>query len=283
MRRSRGGATDVFSIGVTRPAQMPAPSVSAASGRERLIILGSIAAITILSWIYLVHLSRHPGSAEEYARMMAAMGMTVDRAWTPLDAALTLAMWSVMMVGMMAGSATPMLLLYAGTQTSTETRPLPLSVLLFGGGYLAVWTGFSAAATAAQWTLQRLALLSQTMAAARPELAAAILIVAGIYQLTPLKTACLRECRSPLGFLVTKWRNGRAGAFRMGIEHGVVCLGCCWALMLVLFAVGVMNLACVAALAVIVLVEKIAPGGMILSRVSGVALLVAGAVVLFTA
>jgi predicted metal-binding membrane protein len=208
--------------------------------------------------------------------MMAEMSMAVDRPWTAVDALVTFIMWSVMMVGMMTGSAAPMLLLFAGAQASRTGRRVSFTVLLFGLGYFSVWIGFSAIATLAQWALQRATLLSESMAASRPGLSAAILIVAGIYQLTPIKNECLTQCQSPLGFLMTHWRDGAAGAFRMGLHHGLFCLGCCWALMVVLFAVGVMNLAWVAALAVIMLIEKVTPSGVALSRVTSVGLIAGG-------
>src|SRR5262249_9184497 len=128
-------------------------------------------------------------------------------------------------------------------------------------------------ATFSQWALQRASLLSDTMAASKPGGAGAIVIIAGVYQLTPFKGACLSHCRSPLVFLMTRWRDGAGGAFRMGATHGLFCLGCCWALMIVLFAVGVMNLAWVAALTILVLVEKLTPAGLVISRVSGLAML----------
>ena len=208
--------------------------------------------------------------------MMAEMGMAVDRPWTAVDALLTFAMWSVMMVAMMTGSAVPMLLLFAGAQASRTGRRISFAVLLFGLGYLCVWLGFSAIATIAQWALQRATLLNESMAASRPGFGAAILIVAGIYQLTPIKNECLTHCQSPLGFLMTHWRDGAAGAFRMGAHHGFFCLGCCWMLMVVLFAVGVMNLTWVIALAVIVLIEKVTPFGVALSRLLSVVMIAGG-------
>jgi predicted metal-binding membrane protein len=144
-----------------------------------------------------------------------------------------------------------------------------LAVLVFGLGYVTVWVGFSACAALGQWVLHQTAVLSPVMAASNPILGGAILVAAGAYQVTPLKGACLTHCRSPLGFLMTNWRDGTIGAFQMGLLHGVYCLGCCWALMCVLFVVGVMNLVWVAALAVFVLVEKIAPAGRILARLAG--------------
>jgi predicted metal-binding membrane protein len=184
-------------------------------------------------------------------------------------------MWTVMMIGMMGPSAAPVLLLFAaGRRGQTRT----LSVLLFAFGYLAVWTGFSAVAAFAQWMLQRAAWLSPSMSAASPYLGAAILIAAGIYQLTPFKAACLTHCRSPLGFLMTNWRDGSLGAFVMGGRHGGYCLGCCWALMGVLFAVGVMNLAWVGVLTAFVLVEKFGPAGAIAARIGGVVMIGGGLV-----
>ena len=170
------------------------------------------------------------------------MGMTMDEPWTAAKAFLTFAMWVVMMVGMMAGAVTPMLLLFSGAQAGRGKPGTSLEVLVFGLGYFTVWTGFSACATLAQWALHHAALLSPAMKTSSPRLAGVILLAAGVYQLTPWKGQCLKHCRSPLGFLMTNWRDGKLGAIQMGVGHGVYCLGCCWALMCVLFVVGVMNL-----------------------------------------
>jgi len=204
--------------------------------------------------------------------MMAAMGMTMDMPWSAADLFYTFAMWAVMMAGMMAPSALPMLLLFAAARAGRDKRGVSPATLTFGLGYLAVWTGFSVGATVAQWGLHQAALLSMAMASSSGRLTGAILIAAGVYQLTPWKSRCLTHCRSPLGFLMTNWRDGTMGAFRMGLRHGAYCLGCCWALMCVLFAVGVMNLVWVAALTVFVLIEKIGPAGAIVARVAGVAM-----------
>ncbi len=237
--------------------------------------------MTAIAWAYLVHLARHPSSAQEYEAMMAAMGMAVDRPWTATDFFFTFAMWAVMMIGMMAGSAAPVLLLFAATRRGRDQHGVPVSVLFFGVGYLTVWIGFSAGAALAQWALQRAALLSPAMSTSNPWLSAGILIVAGIYQLSAFKGACLTECRSPLGFLMSRWREGNVGALRMGIAHGVFCLGCCWALMVILFAVGIMNLTWVAVISGVVLIEKIAPGGAAIARIAGVTIIGAGLYVLF--
>ena len=211
--------------------------------------------------------------------MMAEMGMTMDMPRTAEDVVFTFAMWTVMMVGMMAGSAAPVLLLFAAAQAGRSNGRVSWAVLMFGAGYIAVWVGFSAAAALAQEALHRAAMLSPAMVVSSPRVAGVILFGAGVYQLSPVKGACLTHCRSPLGFLMSTWRDGLAGAFQMGSRHGVYCLGCCWALMGVLFAVGVMNLLWVAALTFLVLVEKIGPFGAHAARAAGAVMIVAGLLV----
>jgi len=207
---------------------------------------------------------------------MEAMGMSMQMPWTASDIGFAIVMWSVMMIGMMAGSAAPVLLLVARGRAAHSSGTPVLYVVLFAAGYLAVWVGFSVAAALVQWALHETALLSPMMAASSPKLGGAILIAAGAYQLTPLKGACLTHCRTPLGFLMGHWRDGLAGAFRMGFHHGLFCLGCCWALMCVLFVVGVMNLVWVAALSAFVLLEKVGPAGLWVARLTGVAMIAVG-------
>ena len=166
-----------------------------------------------------------------------------------------------------------MLLLFAATQRDRATRGDPATVVAFAGGYLLVWAGFSVLAAALQASLQQSMLLSSDLAMSGGWIPAAVLALAGLYQLSPLKYACLVRCRSPLGFLLGHWRGGVGGALTMGLRHGAFCLGCCWALMVLLFVGGVMNLTWVAVLALFVLAEKVLPYGVWLSRVSGVALI----------
>jgi predicted metal-binding membrane protein len=147
---------------------------------------------------------------------------------------------------------------------------------VFLAGYLVLWTAFSFAATLAQWGLHCLALISPKMAGTSPVLGGLLLVTAGIYQWTPLKRACLKHCRTPLQFFLTCWQDGTAGAFLMGLRHGIYCLGCCWLLMAILFAVDVMNLVWIAALNVLVLVEKIIPRGFWLAKAAGLFLMVWG-------
>jgi len=258
------------------------PSQSAVAGlirRDRVVITSCIVLITALAWAYLVHLHNQMSSSVVPETMMARMGMVIDAPWGASDVFFTFLMWAVMMIGMMSATATPVLLLFSGMHGQQAERGAPFAVLLFGLGYITVWLGFSASAALAQWGLHQSALLSSSMAAASPRLAGAILIAAGAYQLTPAKGACLRQCQSPLGFLLSNWRDGASGALQMGLRHGVYCLGCCWALMCVLFAVGVMNLAWVAALTAFILVEKFGRTGVRVSRVGGVVMIAFGVLV----
>jgi predicted metal-binding membrane protein len=185
-------------------------------------------------------------------------------------------MWAVMMVGMMLPSASPLLLLYGSVARRSGTgSSAALQIYALAAGYLVVWALFSLAATALQRLLSKLLFVSSMMEVTSPAVGATLLLIAGVYQLTPFKHACLRTCRSPLGFLMSRWRKGTGGAFRMGLEHGALCVGCCWALMLLLFAGGVMNLAVIAALTAFVAFEKLTPFGPQGARISGVALIVA--------
>lgn len=206
---------------------------------------------------------------------MAAMGMASNTPWTAADFFLTFAMWAVMMAGMMAPSATPMILLFGASEATAKKRMPFLGTGAFAAGYLAVWTVFSALAALAQWGLHQAAMLSPAMSVLSPRLGAAVLVIAGAYQLSPWKNQCLTHCRSPLSFLMTHWRPGKRGAFSIGAHHGSYCLGCCWALMAILFVVGVMNLLWVAGLTIFVLLEKIGPKGAFVARLGGVALIVA--------
>jgi len=248
------------------------------SRRDRLLILGCIVLSTLLAWAYLFRLDRRMSADREHDKMMAAMGMHMNMPWMPADFFFTFAMWAVMMVGMMAPSAAPVLLLFAAARAGRGKRGLPLTTLAFALGYIAVWATFSVVATAAQWGLHQAALLSAVMSSSSGRLSGAILMAAGAYQLTPWKSKCLTHCRSPLGFLMTNWRDGTDGAFRMGFRHGGYCLGCCWALMCVLFVVGVMNVVWVAALTGFVLIEKTGPAGAIVARAAGAAMIVLGVV-----
>jgi predicted metal-binding membrane protein len=247
--------------------------VAGFASRSRLVIASCIILITALAWAYLFRLDGQMSPASE---SMARMGMTMDAAWSARDFVFTFIMWSVMMVGMMSPSATPVLVLFSEMGASRGDRQASAKSILFGAGHISVWIAFSAIAALLQWTLHQGASLSPEMAVTSSRIAGVILTGAGAYQLSPLKGACLKRCQSPIGFLLSNWREGKQGALELGLRHGVYCLGCCWALMLVLFVVGVMNLAWVAALTVFVLVEKFGPLGTWISRAGGVLMIAGG-------
>jgi predicted metal-binding membrane protein len=229
--------------------------------RERWLVLAGVVAVAAVAWIDLWRRSRG----------VMAMAMPEMEPWSPAELATMLVMWLGMMVAMMLPSAAPMILLFAGTQRGRGGHGA--SVATFTLGYVLVWAGFSIAAVIVQGYLQQEMLVSSSLATTSGWLGATILGVSGVYQLTPLKYACLVRCRSPLGFLLSRWRDGVGGALVMGVRHGLFCLGCCWALMALLFVGGVMNLAWVAVLTLFVLAEKIIARGPWLSRLSGVLLL----------
>lgn len=249
----------------------------ATDSRQRVVIASCIAVVCVVAWWYLIRLRGQMSSVAGTGMSMMEMGMVTNAPWGVGDALFTFTMWTVMMIGMMTPSATPVLMVFAASHVRRAERGVPVAVPAFGLGYVAVWAGFSAVATLAQWALHQTALLSPAMATTSSYLGATILIAAGVYQLTPLKRACLTHCQTPMGFLMSHWRDGPAGAFRMGWQHGLYCVGCCWALMGVLFAVGVMNLVWVAVLTAFILVEKLGVGGRHVSRIAG-ALLICGGV-----
>ena len=251
------------------PEAAPARPLDLLPG-QRAAILAALGALTVVCWLYLV----------DAAAGMAAMdpSMTMP-AKGPPEVALLFVMWWIMMIGMMVPSAAPMILTFAAVNRRRRAREQPyVPTGLFVAGYLLAWGGFSVAATLAQWGLESVALLSpMAMATTAPWLGAALFLAAGLYQLTPLKNACLGVCRSPFDFVVNHWRDGAGGALRMGLRHGLFCLGCCWVLMALLFVGGAMNLAWVAALTGVVLVEKLLPFAGWTTRIAGGASIAYGA------
>ncbi|MGI8538398.1 MAG: DUF2182 domain-containing protein [Rubrobacteraceae bacterium] len=237
--------------------------------RDRVIVLGGLAVITALSWAYVSYLAIDVNTTD----MGMEMAMPRMQAWGVMEFILTFVMWAVMMVAMMIPSAAPMILVFAGVNRRRREQQLPYTPTgVFLLGYLVVWAGFSILATVAQWGLHSASLLSPMMASTSPFLGGVLLLVAGVYEWTPLKHACLSKCRSHLGFVLTGWREGGWGAYLMGLKHGGYCAGCCWSLMTLLFVAGVMNLIWVAAIAGFILLEKVAPAGHWVGRVAGVML-----------
>lgn len=226
--------------------------------REQTISVGGAIAITALAWLWLARLGSDVHSHHS------------------TDFAVALLVWTVMMIAMMLPSTLPFVQAFGAEHRRRRAHHLPfVPAGVFLAGYFAMWTGFSAVAALVQQALHRAALLSP-MSATGSVVGGGILVGAGVYQWTPLKDACLRHCRSPLSFLLSDWREGWLGAFRMGIDHGLFCLGCCWLLMALPFAAGVMNLLWMAAITVFILVEKTAPGGQWFGKIGGAALVGVG-------
>ena len=247
--------------------------------RDRLVVLGSLGAVTALAWAYLAW-SATTMTGTAAPSPMRMMGL---HSWEFADLVLAFLMWTIMMVGMMVPTAAPMTMIYAAVARKAEGQGTVLApTSTFVSGYVAVWTLFSLVATIAQWGLDRAALLSPMMVATSPALGATLLIAAGVYQLTPAKAACLRHCRSPVNFIAQHWRSGAMGAFRMGLEHGAFCLGCCWLLMGLLFVGGVMNLLWIAAIALFVLLEKVVPRAPLAGQLAGGAMMLTGLALLAT-
>ena len=242
--------------------------VERAARRDRVVIAAGLVTIVVLSWAWIVPMAR-----DMYGPMTGPSAWMMTGMWNARFMFLLWCMWSVMMVAMMLPSASPMLLLYATVVRNRSSAGAAAQVYAMAGGYLLAWGLFSLAAVVLQGVLSALLLVTPMMETATPLAAGVLLLAAGIYQFTPLKAACLRSCRSPLSFITQHWRTGGSGAFRMGFEHGLYCVGCCWALMLLLFVGGVMNLWVIIALTIVVLVEKLAAFGAHTTRVTGAALI----------
>jgi predicted metal-binding membrane protein len=238
---------------------------------DRAIVAFGLAGVATLSWIYLIYMAWGMRNMDVGMEMVIMPAMQHWMAW---DLVLVFLMWAVMMVAMMVPAASPVILLFAEiNRHRNEPQGTLLATLQFLLGYLTAWTAFSVLATLLQWGLLTAALVSPMMESTSKALGGALLLIAGLFQFSRLKYACLAHCRSPIGFFATEWRHGSWGAFRMGLKHGGYCLGCCWALMGLLFAFGVMNLLWVAGISVFILLEKISPANQLVSRLSGLLLI----------
>lgn len=246
--------------------------------RDRVVVAVLLVAVTGLAWAFLWH--QAAVMAEMDAAMMRDMAMTMNEmpaSWSAVDAALVFAMWTVMMAAMMVPAASPMVAAFAAINRRRRERAAPaVPTAVFLAGYLAAWSAFAALATAAQYVLQRAGLVTTMMESASLPLSAALFIAAGLYQLTPLKDVCLARCRSPQVFVLTEWRDGIVGGLVMGLRHGLFCTGCCAGLMVLLFAVAVMDLRWVAALTILVTAEKLLPAPRVVRMAIGVALIAVG-------
>jgi predicted metal-binding membrane protein len=245
---------------------------------DRIVVLSAITGVTALAWAYVLWLAAQMDMSGHGMAMPEMMAPSLAR-WSVGDVLLIWAMWSVMMVGMMLPSVAPMVLIYAGVARHALGQGRPFaSTGWFAAGYLLSWTGFSVVATAAQWALEQAALLSPITMATGETLGGIVLIIAGLYQWTPLKDTCLSQCQAPLIFIQRHggFRRTPRDALWLGAQHGSYCIGCCWALMGLLFVVGIMNVLWIAAIAIFVLLEKIVPAGRYISRIAGTAMIATG-------
>jgi predicted metal-binding membrane protein len=260
--------------------------LEAALRRDRQVVVAALIAVIATAWLWILLGAGTGMSAMDMLLGPGAdgmAGMMAPAVWSLGYAGIMFTMWWVMMAAMMLPSAAPILLLFARINRKEKSAGRPfIPTGMFAAGYLVAWGGFSALAAGLQWALERLGLLSPMMTTTSYSLGGAILLAAGVWQLTPIKGICLRHCRSPMGFLVQSWRPGRGGAFRMGLEHGSFCLGCCWFLMGLLFFGGIMNLFWIIGLAAFVLLEKTVPMGSWIGRIVGVGAAAWGVLLLVT-
>ncbi|MEP6956790.1 MAG: DUF2182 domain-containing protein, partial [Chthoniobacterales bacterium] len=241
--------------------------------RDRLFVGVAIAFVAVVAWWYTLYEARRMNITGVCTCAGMKMGGADLAAWSAVSLLPLFLMWAVMMIAMMLPSATPMLLTFATVARNRRRADRPyVPVTVFAAGYVAIWCLFSLLAALGQWLLHRAALLSPAMASSSTTFAGGLLLLAGIFQFTPLKRSCLRHCRAPLDFIMTRWREGWRGAFRMGVEHGAFCAGCCWALMALLFVLGVMNILWIAALTILVALEKMLPRSRWFRAVAGLVL-----------
>jgi predicted metal-binding membrane protein len=277
--------------------------------RDRAIVIAGLLTVIVLSWIYILtgagmgmtafemsslslpwqtssDMAMPNQMGESQVTHRQAMGSMMEQAhmammkpavWTAGYAFLMFMMWWVMMIAMMLPSASPMILIFARVNRSQKSQGAPfVPTTVFASGYLVAWGAFSLIAVGLQWGLERIGLLSAMLGSTGAIFGGLVLIVTGIYQFTPLKQACLRHCRNPFQFVTHHWRTGKLGAFRMGLDHGGLCVACCWFLMALLFVGSVMNLYWIIGIALFVLLEKTVPAGHWLGYLAGVGLLLWG-------
>ncbi len=260
-------------------------ALAAVLRRDRAVVAVCLLVIILVSWAYMLWLAAdmEMGGMDMTGFRMIPAGrglmMPLTAPWQPIEFAFVFLMWAAMMVGMMTPTAAPLILIYArvGRQAAAQQQPFAASAW-FAGGYLLMWIVFSLIATFAQWIVERAGGLDTAMAATTSTVGGVTLIAAGLYQWSPVKDACLRQCQSPLQFIQQHggFRSDARGSLALGVRHGAYCVGCCWALMALLFVVGIMNVLWIALIMIFVLAEKIVPAGRLIARTAGSAFLIAG-------
>lgn len=237
------------------------------------LALVALLVMAALGWAWLVAAGDAMATMQgEGLLARLAMAMMTPHSGAPYLVATTL-MWLVMMVAMMTPAALPMMLVFRSLERGPGGE---LDAFWFGAGYLVAWLAFAAPAALIQWWLHGQGYLQGQYLAMAPRLAGSLLVIAGLWQLTPMKAACLAHCRGPMGFFLSHWRSGRSGALRMGLRHGLFCIGCCWMLMGLMFVGGTMSVVTMAALAMFILAERVVPGGRWVSWGAGLGLIALG-------
>ncbi len=237
--------------------------------RERYLILGGLLLLSAFAWVLLIWQANRMSNQ--------AMGLTMG-----MSAFLFMAIWVVMMVAMMFPTAAPMILMFTNIYASKRKQERPfVPTWVFVGAYLLVWSLCGIVAYLLAIGIEQLAAQSMWLMEQAARIGGVVLLVAGLYQLSPLKNICLSKCRTPLQFILGSWRDGYGGAFRMGLEHGAYCLGCCWLLFVILFPLGIMNIAVMALVTALIFAEKALPIGRQISKLAGVGLIIYGVLVMF--
>lgn len=242
--------------------------------KQEKIIVAALVVLSTVAWIITIHHSQGMGS---HTSMEMQMPMDMEHRPLILEAFLFLVMWIVMMIAMMFPAALPMVLIFSTVHGKRKARNQGfIPTWVFVAGYLLVWAFFGALAYLGDTAIEHLGMDLPELREYKPLIGGGVLIVAGLYQMTPLKNVCLTHCRSPLHFIMHRWREGYLGSLIMGIDHGSYCLGCCWGLMLVLFTVGVMNITWMGILTLVIFIEKTSKHGVTISRFVGGLLILLG-------
>ncbi|OUR99532.1 hypothetical protein A9Q84_00500 [Halobacteriovorax marinus] len=240
--------------------------------RDSFKVSSCLFVITLMSWVYMILMALSMRAMESHSPLL----------WGLPQLTMLFSMWVIMMIGMMIPSASPYILMYDQVNRRRKERKVPyVSTFLFVAGYLAIWTIYSLIITLVQWQLHEYAILNSSMKSSVTMFNSIILAVAGLYQFSNLKYTCLKKCRSPLHFLTHEWKEGNLGGFRMGLMHGNYCLGCCWALMSLLFVTGVMDLTWIALISFYVLAEKVFPKGILIGKLTGILLILSSVIAFY--
>jgi predicted metal-binding membrane protein len=247
--------------------------------KHEKIIIAALIAVSVIAWVVTI---QHSTGMSSHSSMEMEMPMNMEHTSSILEASLFLVMWTVMMIAMMFPAVVPMVVIFSTVQNKRKAGNKGfIPTWVFVAGYLVVWASFGVLAYLADLLIRHLGMSFPGLQSYTPLISGVVLVAAGIYQLTPLKNVCLTHCRSPLHFITHKWREGYLGSLIMGVDHGAYCLGCCWGLMVVLFVMGLMNLAWMGILALVIFVEKISKHGVLISRLVGGVLIILGIVIAF--